>query len=143
MTIVFITVYIYNYFTKFRYFKVLEATTYRFIEEAHHAKSFLNCRIKLVMKRSKKQLIFDELWIEDRLYKIKITDLENQLVENDFNEKQVLYIDVESEIKYSEYQLFPAEDLSSKIFLGYQVGNKRKYFPVFRSFTELQQLAVA
>ncbi len=143
MTIVFIFVSIYNYFTKFRYFKVLEATTHRFIEEAHHAKSFLNCRIKLMMKRSEKQLIFDELWIEDRLYKIKITNSENQLVENGFSHKQVLYIDVESEINYPEYQTFPAENLSSKIFLGYQVGNKRKYFPVVRSFTDLQRLSVA
>jgi len=95
------------------------------------------------MKESSNKVVIDELWIEDRLYKIKITNENNQLVETRFNEKQVLYIDVESEINYSHEQLFPAENLKSKIFLGYQIGNKRKYLSINNSLETLSRLAVA
>ena len=143
MSIILITAYIYNYFSKFRYFKVIGATTVGFAGETHHDGNFSNCRLKIRMKRPAKQLVIDELWIEERLYKIRITDEENQSVENGFTEKQVIYIDVDSEISYSEEQQLPPENLKSKIFLGFRVGDKRKYIPINYAIEELPRLSVA
>jgi hypothetical protein len=143
MSLFLISVYLYNYFSKHRYFKILEATTYRFLEETYEAKNLIACRIKIMMKRSEDGLVFDELWMEDRLYKIKITDEENQQVDAGFSKRQVLYIDVESEISYTDRHIFPPENLKSKIFLGYMIGNKRKFFPVNASFEEVRQREVA
>jgi hypothetical protein len=86
--------------------------------------------------------VFDELWIEDRLYKVKITNSENQFVES-FEKKQVLYIDVESEIDYTVEKNLPAENLKSKIFLGYQIDNKRKYLSIGNSSFSLPKSKVA
>ncbi len=94
-------------------------------------------------KRASDQLVFDELWIEDRLYKIKITDEENQQVENRFSVKQVLYIDVDSEVDYSDERTPPETKSNAKIFLGYQVDNKRKYFPINIQPEDLPQYSVA
>src|SRR5437868_559998 len=106
MSLLMITVFIYNYFSKYRYFKILEAVTYRFNDGKSFTEDFMNCRIKILTKRPPADLIIDELWIEHRLYKVRITDEENQLIENGFPEKQEFTIDVESEIDYSEEQLF-------------------------------------
>jgi len=114
------------------------------MQRTHHEGNFLACRIKLMMKRSAEQLTFNELWIEDRLYTIKVTDEENQPVENGFLEKQVLYIDVETEITADDRPLPSIESLKSKIFLGYQVGTKRKYISIENNIEELvPQLKVA
>jgi hypothetical protein len=121
--------FIHDYFSKYRYFRILEATTHRLIEETKHAKDTIRCRIKLMMKHETEHIVFDELWIEDRLYKVKVTDEENQPVEN-VKGKQVLYIDVDSEVHYTVEKIFPAEKLDSKIFLGYQVGDRRKYLSI-------------
>jgi hypothetical protein len=136
MSLLMITAFIYNYFSKYRYFKILEAITYRFNDGKNFTKDFMNCRIKILTKRPPADLMIDELWIEHRLYKIRITDEENQLIENCFPEKQALYIDVESEMDYADGQVFPAENLKSKIFLGYMVRSKRVYL-LINSVSEL------
>jgi len=143
MSLIFTCCLLYNYFVKFRYFKVIETTSSRIIEGAKNAQSYITCRIKVMTKRSAGQLVFDELWIEDRLYKIKITDEENQQVENQFTKKQVLYIDVDSEVAYSDERTPPEAKSNAKIFLGYQVDNKRKYFPINIHADDLPQYSVA
>jgi hypothetical protein len=120
----------------------METTTSRIMEGAKHAQSFLSCRIKLKTKRPADQLIFDELWIEDRLYNIKITNEENQEVDNQFTKKQILFIEVESEVSQHS-AIPPAEKKGSKIFIGYQVDNKRKYFPIDDFSEEAPQRSVA
>lgn len=117
-------------------------TTSQLVEGAKHASSFLTCRIKLMTKRPLDQLIFDELWIDDRLYKIKITNEENEQVEGPFLKKQILYIHVESEVRQPA-GIPPSDKNASKIMLGYQIDNKRKYYPIKDFSEDTDQLEVA
>jgi hypothetical protein len=142
MSLVLITLFIRNYFLKYWYFKVVGATTYRFPEESADP-GFSNCRLKIVMKRSVNKLVFDELWIDGRLFTVRVTDLNNQSLEDGLREKQVLYIDLDSEAEYSEYQQLPPGKLAEKIFLGFTVGNKRQYVPVNANIEQVPHLSVA
>ncbi len=143
MSLIFTCCLIYNYFFRHRYFKVIETTGSRIIRGAKQAQSFITCRIKLMTRLAASELVFDELWIEDRLYKIRVTNEENQEVENQFSKKQVLYIDIDSEVHHSHGRVPPSEKSKSKIFLGYIVENKRRYFPINVLTEDLPQYLVA
>ncbi|MCX6291132.1 MAG: hypothetical protein NT126_05150 [Bacteroidetes bacterium] len=142
MSIVFTCCLLYNYFIRYRHFKILETSPLQILAGAKHAQDFLSCRIKLMAKFPGHKLVFDELWIDDRLYKVRITDEENRHVENIFRKKQILYIDAGSEINHHTFAP-PKTKSGSKIFLGYRVDDKRKYFPIDLFVEEAGQAAVA
>lgn len=142
MSLIFITTFIYNYF-KYRHFKILEVTTFQIMKSAKHAGSMIRYRIKLVTKRPADKLIFDELWIEDRLYKIKITKEVFELAANGSGKKQIIYIDSETDIRYPNLPNPAFENIKANIRLGYQIGNKRKYLQIKDFSTCVPQLAVA
>lgn len=141
MSLIFTCCLLYNYFIRYRHFKIIESTACRILTGAKHSHNFISYRIKLKTKRASHKLVFDELWIEDRLYKIKITDEDNRHIANQFSEKQVLYIDSVSEINYTEDKIPPSG--RSKIYLGYQFDNKRKYIAIKESAEEIPELLVA
>jgi len=128
MSLFFICSFIYRYFAKFRYFRILEITPARNNQPG-------NFTIKLKTKYPSEQLVLDEIWIDDRLYRVKVTDEDNRQIKNEFGSKQILHVLADNEIQYPEEKTRPGEKSKSKIFLGYQVGNKRRYHPI-RYFTE-------
>ena len=142
MSLIFIVTFFYNYF-KYRHFKILEVTTFQIMKSAMHAGSLVRYRIKLLAKRPADQLVFDELWVEDRLHKIKITKGEYQQASKNSVKRQIIYIDSESDIRYPSVPIPSLEKSSTKILLGYQIGNKRKYMPIKDFSTCHPQLAVA
>lgn len=142
MSLLFIAAFFYNYF-KYRHFKILEVTTIQIMKSAKHAGSLIRYRIKLVTKRPADQLIFDELWIEDRLYKIKITKEVFEMAANESGKRQIIYIDSETDIRYPNLPNPAFANTKSNIRLGYQIGNKRKYLQIKDFSTCVPQLAVA
>jgi hypothetical protein len=110
---------------------------------ARQARNYVGCRIKLITRRTAHPVLLDELWIDDRLYQIKITNEENQQVDNQFSSKQVLFIEVESEASYQPESSRPVENSKTKIVLGYRVGNKRRYVPINNFSEDQRPLAVA
>ena len=135
MSLIFTFYFFYNYFSKYRHFKILETTPSENHERSHQVRNFLPQKIKLMTKRPADQLVFDELWINDRLYKIKITNEENQPLESPFPKKQILYIHVDAEVS-EPASIPPFDKRASKILLGYQIDNKRKYCPI-KDFSEI------
>ena len=142
MSLIFIVTFIYNYF-KYRHFKILEVTTIQIMKSAKHAGSLIRYRIKLVCKRPADQLIFDELWVEGRLYQIKITKEVYELATTGSGKREIIYIDSETDIRYPNLPNPAFANIKSNIRLGYQVGNKRKYLQIKDFSTCVPQLAVA
>ena len=140
MSFVLFVTFIYNYF-KYRNFEVLEVTSYQIMKSAKYAGSLVRYRIKLLTKRPAEKLVFDELWIEDRLYQIKITKEATQLPSDNSGKRQIIYIDSEPDMKYPSVPLPWVEKTKSNILLGYLIGKKRKYMKITDFFTCLPQLA--
>jgi hypothetical protein len=142
MSLIFICTFIYNYF-KYRHFRILEATTYQIMKSAKYAGSVVRYRIKLLALKPPDKLVFDELWIEDRLYNVRITKVEYCDSKNVSGKRQIIYLDSETDIRYPFLPNPAFAHIKSKILLGYQVGKKRKYMPIKEFSTCLSQLAVA
>lgn len=140
MSIILFVTFLYNYF-KYRHFEILEVTSFQIMKSAKHAGSLVRYRIKVLAKRPVSQLVFDELWVEDRLHHIKIIKIINQRSLDKAGTRQIVFIDSEPDIRYPSVPLPWAE--KSKMLLGYLIGKKRKYFEIKEFFTCHPQLAVA
>ena len=141
MSFLIIFTFFYNYF-RYRHFEILEVTSFQIMKSAMHAGSLVRYRIKLLTKRPAEQLVFDELWIEDRRYAVKISKAVNLVSAGRSEKKQIIFIDSEPDIKYPSVPLPWAEKATSGILLGYLVGDKRKYLRIKDFFTCLPQRAV-
>ncbi len=127
MTLIVLTSYIYRTFFKYRHFKVLKATMKKIMMNAE-GKAVVY-QIQVETKKSSDELIFEEVWIDEKRFKIKLRDQEREIVST-FQDKQVVNLDIAEEAVQDETSSRPKEILKSKVLVGYSIGNKRKFLSI-------------
>src|SRR5258706_13742366 len=83
----------YATYFKYRYIKIVKATAKRFVRHAHNEDGNINYRIEFIVKKSSEDMKIEELWIDRKLYKFKITREESPEHVGSFIEKESLKID--------------------------------------------------
>lgn len=126
MTIAFICAFIYSQF-KYRHFKIVKATRRTWITTRKG--DITTYRIQLITKKTSAELKLDELWIEDRLFKVRIVKQENNAFARHFSEQETLYLEAERETANVGYEEM-RPSLNGKVSVGYLFNNKRKYLTI-------------
>ena len=126
MTIAFICSLIYYQF-KYRHFKIIKATSRKWI--LSRKGDVVTYRIQIVTKKTSQELTLDELWVGDKVFKVRVLKKESHFNVTQFAEKETLYLEAERETKnicYEEMRPTP----QGKVSLGYTINNKRKYLSI-------------
>lgn len=132
MTFIVLMTYVYRTFYKFRHFKILKATMRRVIlHEDGHTTTYT---IQVETKKSSDELIFEEVWIDEKKFKVRLSDTKRSLISN-FSEKQVLNLHLSSDTGPEEIRGSKTTTSRGKAKLGYSIGNKRKFMTI-RTFEE-------
>ena len=126
MTIAFICAFIYYQF-KYRHFKIVKATSRTWMSSRKG--NVVTYRIQILTKKTSEELKLDELWIDNRLFKVRIVKKEDNVSAKNFSEKETLYIEAERETKNIGYEEM-AHSNRGKVSLGYLINNKRKYLSI-------------
>lgn len=126
MTIAFICTFIYYQF-KYRHFKIVKATSRKWMTTKKG--DVVTYRIQILTKKTSEELKLDELWIDNKLFRVRILKKESNAVAKYFAEKETLYLEAEREtLKIGYEEMKPATN--SKVSLGYTINNKRKYLSI-------------
>ena len=126
MTIAFICAFIYYQF-KYRHFKIVKATSRKWITTKKG--DVITYRIQIVTKKNSAELKVDELWIDNKRFKVRAISKESNAPAKHFAEKEMLYLEAERETKNISYEeMAPAN--RAKVSLGYMINNKRKYLSI-------------
>ena len=139
MTIAFICAFIYYHF-RHRHFKIVNATSRKWLTSRKG--DLITYRIQIVTKKNSEQLKVDELWIDNRLFKVRLVKKESSSPVKQFSEKETLFIEAEREKENIVYEEM-SPSIRGKVSLGYLVNNKRKYLSI-KGFEEQQsKLSIA
>jgi len=131
MTIAFICTLIYYHF-KYRHFKIVKATSRKWIISRND--DVVTYRIQIVTKKTSEELKLDELWVGDRVFKVRVLKKESNAMARHFAEKETLYLEAERETKNVSYEeMQPPRN--GKVSLGYTFNNKRRYLSI-KNFEE-------
>ena len=138
MTLFIIIRFIYEAYFRFPHFKILRAGMRRWIYNSSN--QFVTYQIELKTKRPSSELIFDDLWIDDKKYKFHLCRDDRKSV-CEFLKKEVLKLSIISEIKG---EVIPEISKLSKgiLLIGYTYKNKKKYLSV-KKFKEMDTLKFA
>ena len=126
MTLAFICSFLYYQF-KYRHFKIVKATSRKWV--ISRSGDVVTYRIQIVTKKTSEELKLDELWVGDRVFKVRVLKKESNAHARHFAEKETLYLEAERETKnvcYEEMRPSP----QGKVSLGYTINNKRKYLSI-------------
>lgn len=126
MTIAFICAFIYYQF-KYRHFKILNATSRKW--KTTQKDDVVTYKIQIVTKKTSEELKLDELWIDQRLFKVRVVHQQNNAVAKFFAEKETLYLEAERETGNVGYEEM-APSGKDKVMLGYLINNKRRYLSI-------------
>ena len=86
-------------------------------------------RIQIFTKKTSEELTVDELWVGNRVFKVRVLKEESNAHARHFNEKETLYLEAERETKNVGYEeMGPVRN--GKVSLGYTINNKRKYLSI-------------
>ena len=127
MTLIVLTSYIYRTFFKYRHFKVLKATMKKILMAADGTKIIYEIQVET--KKSSDEMIFEEDWIDETRFKVKLSDEQRELVSS-FNTKQIVNLDITEVHSEKDLSIRPKEILKSKVLVGYSIGNKRKFLSI-------------
>ncbi len=139
MTFAFICAFIYYQF-KYRHFKIVKATSRKWV--ISRSDDVVTYRIQIITKRASHELKVDELWVGNRVFKVRVLKNESNALARDFTEKETLYLEAERETKNIAFEeMQPSRN--GKVSLGYIVNNKRRYLSIknFEEFDSKHSLA--
>lgn len=126
MTIAFICAYIYYHF-KYRHFKIIKATRRNW--GVSGKEDLTTYRIQVLTKKTSEELKLDELWIDNRLFRVRVIKKESNVLTKYFSEKETLYLEAERETKNIGYEEI-SPSVKGKVSVGYLINNKRKYLTI-------------
>lgn len=126
MTIAFICAYIYYHF-KYRHFKVIKATRRNW--GVSGKEDLTTYRIQVLTKKTSKELKLDEMWIDNRLFSVRVIKKESNALSKYFSEKETLYLEAERETQNIGYEEI-SPSVKGKVSVGYLINNKRKYLTI-------------
>ena len=104
-----------------------------------NSNQLISYQIELKTKKSSAELVFEELWIDEKKYKFHLSR-EDRKVAGSFNEKEILKLNIISEIKNENEADTPAKSSRGILVLGYTFRNKRKFVSIkkFRDIDDLR-----
>jgi hypothetical protein len=126
MTIAFICAFIYHQF-KHRHLKIIKATSRTWLSGRNG--DIITYRIQIITKKNSEELKLDELWIDNRLFRVRVIKQESNAVEKHFASKETLYLEAEREASKVGYEEM-TPNTRGKVSLGYTVNNRRKYLSI-------------
>lgn len=132
MTLIVLTTYIYRTFFKYRYFKVLKATMKKMLLTADGTEVVY--QIQVETKKSSDELIFEEVWIDEKRFKVHLSDEKRSIV-SAFDNKQIVNLNISEAPVEKDQSDRPKELIKSKALVSYSIGNKRKFMSI-RKFEE-------
>lgn len=124
MTLFLILRFIYTFYFRFPHFSVRK-TSLRMWKSRGNDR-IITCTLELKTKKSSEELIFDELWIDNKRYHFKLTKEDLKSV-NEFGKKEVLRLDALKEIPEVFSSPMPKK---GKVLLAYTFKNKRRYISI-------------
>jgi hypothetical protein len=107
-------------------------TRHNWIE--NDSEQIVTYQIELKTKKSSDELVFDDLWIGNKKYKFQISHHERKIISR-FNKKEIVILNVISEIKNDSQEEIPKSILKGIVILGYSFRKKKKFVSV-RQFRE-------
>src|SRR5689334_2847201 len=131
MTLAFICTFLYYQF-KYRHFKIVKATSRKWV--ISRSDDVVTYRIQIITKKASDELKVDELWVGNRVFKVRVLKKESNALVRHFAEKETLYLEAERETKNVAFEeMQPSRN--GKVSLGYIVNNKRRYLSI-KNFEE-------
>jgi hypothetical protein len=122
VTLLIIIRLIYEAYFRFPHFRIKNVCMRQWINRS--AEQLITYQIELKTKKSSSELVFEELWIDEKKYKFKLTRDGKKFVD-DFEKKETLRLNVLSEIK-----TYPVPSIKSSrgiVVLCYSFRNKKRY----------------
>lgn len=130
LTICTLSIIYFTYF-KYRHIKIVKATAKKFVKHAHSETHDINYRIEFIVKKSSQDMKIEELWIDRKLYKFRITRESSKEHVGIFNEKESLKIDAyEMADDHISSTLMPPRKFNGEAVIGYWINNRKKYLSV-------------
>ncbi len=127
MTLLIIIRIIYEKYFRFPHFRILKAGMQKWVFKK--SEELISYQIELKTKKSSNELVFEELWINEKKYKFQLSR-ENRKIAGSFLEKEILKLNVISGILIENEDPIPALSSKGIMLLGYSFRNKRKYLRV-------------
>ncbi len=126
-----IIILVYLTYFKYRHIKVVKATAKKFVRQAHNETANINYCIEFIVKKSSEAMKIDELWIDRKLYKFKITRETSHEHVGVFDEKESLKIDAfEIMDDHISSTWSPPRKFNGAVMIGYWINNKKKYLSI-------------
>ncbi len=127
MTLLIIIRIIYEKYFRFPHFKILKAGMQKW--RFKKSEELISYQIELKTKKSSTELVFEELWINEKKYKFHLRR-GNRKIAGSFSEKEILILNVISGILIENKVHIPTIASKGIMLLGYSFRNKRKYLRV-------------
>ncbi len=139
MTLIIILRLIYEAYFRFPHFKIIKAGMRKWV----HRKSqeLITYHIELKTKKCSSELIFEDLWINEKKYKFHLCRKDRKMAGN-FSKQEILKLNIISELKDNLFT--PGDPVVPKgmLVLGYKFRNKKKYLSI-KKFRELGDLRLS
>lgn len=136
MTLLIIIRIIYEAYFRFPHFKILKAGMRKWINK--NSDELISYQIELKTKKASTELVFEELWINEKKYKFHLSR-ENRKIAGSFEEKEILKLNIISELKNENLSLAPVQSSKGILLLSYTFRNKIKYIK-FKKFCSIDKL---
>ena len=136
MTLFIIIRIIYEAYFRFPHFKILKAGMRKWINKS--SDELISYQIELKTKKASNELVFEELWINEKKYKFHLSRENRKIVES-FEEKEILKLNIISELKNENLSLIPVKSSKGILLLSYTFRNKIKYIK-FKKFCSIDDL---
>ena len=136
MTLFIIIRIIYEAYFRFPHFKILKAGMKKWVNNS--SRELISYQIELKTKKSSSELVFEELWIDEKKYKFFLSRGNRKIV-GSFLKREILNLDIISEINNETKSVIPVKSSKGILLLGYTFRNKRKYLS-FKKFCGIDDL---
>jgi uncharacterized membrane-anchored protein YhcB (DUF1043 family) len=127
MTLFILSRLIYEAYFRFPHFKILKAGMRQWMNK--NKEQLTSYQIELKTKKSSSELVFEELWIDEKKYRFHLSR-EDRKIAGNFTKKEILKLNVISEIKNDNENEIPSKSSRGILVLGYRFKNKRKFLSV-------------
>ena len=136
MTLFIIIRIIYEAYFRFPHFKILKAGMRKWIQRT--SGELISYQIELKTKKSSLELVFEELWIDEKKYKFHLTRQDRKIA-GSFVKREVLKLNIISEIKNNLTSENPVVSSKGILVLWYSFKNKKKHLRI-KKFQDIDNI---
>ena len=136
MTLFIIIRIIYEAYFRFPHFKILKAGMRKWVYKT--SVELISYQIELKTKKSSTDLVFEELWINEKKYKFHLSR-ENRKIAGSFVEKEILKINIVAELTNENEDVKLFKSSKGAMVFGYSFRNKKKYLSI-KKFCDIDDM---